>query len=225
MRRLLILLVILAFGGMQQAHARLFWQTYGSVTAHPGGCGCAWNSNQDFFVPRNCEAGRYGLFSPCKTSCTDSPACKYQHPLYPGYCTVYGPCHYCWRNHVYRCYCGCCGIHPYRCNGVCAHWCGPLRYGCGGCCGHCRHHGSRRRRCGGCYCGAAGSCPGVYPGGVPYFRPAPNVESSGVEVLGTVPVQGDELLASIDLDLDQPAPIETNQQSSEDQLPIFGKPQ
>lgn len=225
MRRLLILTAILALGGIQQTHARLFWQTYGSIDEHPGGCGCAWNSNQDYFVPRTCDAGRYGLFGPCKTSCTDSPACKYQHPLHPGYCTVYGPCHYCWRNHVYRCYCGCRGIHPYKCNGVCAHWCGPLRYGCGG---HC----CRQRRCGGCYGGLAGSCPCEYPGAIPFYQPSPNVESPGFEILGTVPVQGDELLASIGVNLEQPtstleepASSNVNTEDSEAPLPVFGLPQ
>lgn len=224
MRSKLILALILALGGFQQAQARLFWQTYGSIAEHPGGCGCAWNSNQDFFVPRHCHSGRYGLFSPCKTSCTDSPACKHQHPLHPGYCTVYGPCHYCWRNHVYRCYCGCCGIHPYRCNGVCAHWCGPLRYGCGGCCGLCRRHRCHHGHCGGCY-GGSGYCHSEYPGDYPFFQPAPNVEPAGVEVLGRLPVQGDELLASIGVNLDQPVTTEPNEASPEAPLPVFGLPQ
>lgn len=234
MRRLLVLTTILALSGISQAQGRLFWQTYGSIDEHPGGCGCAWNANQEYFVPRQCHAGRYGLFSPCKTSCTDSPACKYQHPLYPGYCTTLGPCHYCWRNHVYRCYCGCCGLHPYKCNGVTAHWCGPLRYGCGGCCGHCLHHHGRRGHCGhgGCRHGNCGGCqhcggyPCEYPATWAYQQPAPNLEPAGMQVLGTVPVQGDELLASMGVNLDQPpTPADFNQSTEGVVLPLLGIPQ
>jgi hypothetical protein len=86
------------------AHARLFWQTYGATVAADG---CAWNLNQDYFVPRHCDSGRYGLFSACKTARTISPACKNLHPIYCGYCTPYGSCHYKWRDHVYKTFCGC----------------------------------------------------------------------------------------------------------------------
>jgi hypothetical protein len=78
------------------------------VTAD-GGCGgdCAWNINQDYFVPRYCDSGRYGLFSACKHSHTRSAACKNLHPIYSGYCTPYSSCRYKWRDHVYKTYCGC----------------------------------------------------------------------------------------------------------------------
>ena len=93
------------------AEGRLFYQTYGATVAAPGGC-CAWNVNQDYFVPRYCESGRYGLLSSCKTSHTTSAACRRDHPIYHGYCSPYGSCHYCWRNHVYKAHCGCtaCGL-------------------------------------------------------------------------------------------------------------------
>jgi hypothetical protein len=106
------------------ADARLFWQTYGATVATDAGC--AWNLNQDYFVPRYCDSGRYGLFSACKTAHTRSAACKNLHPVYCGYCTPYGSCRYKWRDHVYKTYCGCtplrheygpwhlekCGKHP-----------------------------------------------------------------------------------------------------------------
>ena len=227
MRRLLILALLLALSSASQAEARLFWQTYGSITAHPGGAGCAWNSNQDYFVPRQCHSGRYGLFSPCKQSCTDSPACKYQHPLYPGYCTTYGPFHYCRRNHVYHCYCGCCGLHPYKCNGVKAHWCCPLRYGCGaGCC--CKRH---RHYCGGgcglAYCSGAclssGPCQSMVQW--PYSPMAPNVEPAGMQILGGLPIQGDELLASMGVNLEQSLQeIPDSPPAAETTLPLLGAP-
>ena len=88
------------------AQGRLFWQTYGATVAAPGG-GCAWNMNQDYFVPRHCDTGRYGLFSECKSAHTLSPACKSLHPIYAGYCTPYGSWHYKRRDHVYSKYCGC----------------------------------------------------------------------------------------------------------------------
>jgi hypothetical protein len=87
------------------ADARLFWQTYGATVAVDGGC--AWNLNQDYFVPRYCDSGRYGLFSACKTSHARSAACKNLHPIYRGYCTPYSSCRYKWRDHVYQTYCGC----------------------------------------------------------------------------------------------------------------------
>ena len=104
MRRctLSIILLGLVAGG---AEARLFWQTYGAtVTAHDG---CAWNIDQDYFVPRTCDAGRYALLSPCKCDHGTSPACRRLHPVYTGYCTPYGACHYSWRDCVYRSHCGC----------------------------------------------------------------------------------------------------------------------
>jgi hypothetical protein len=127
MLRSLILPVVLALvAACGRAEARLFWQTYGATAATADGCGCAWNVNQDYFVPRHCHTGRYGLFSACKSAHTISPACKNLHPVYAGYCTPYGSCRYKWRDHVYRTYCGCgplknhlaawhlrpCGKHP-----------------------------------------------------------------------------------------------------------------
>jgi hypothetical protein len=127
MLRSLILPVVLAWvAACERADARLFWQTYGATVATSDGCGCAWNVNQDYFVPRHCHTGRYGLFSACKSAHTTSPACKNLHPVYAGYCTPYGPCRYKWRDHVYKTYCGCgplknhlaawhlrpCGKHP-----------------------------------------------------------------------------------------------------------------
>ena len=151
MRPLVLLTLIAALLGANTAQARLFWQTYGSVVpADDCGSSCTWNWNQDYFVPRHCSSCRYGLFSPCKTSCTTSPACKWRHPLYPGYCGIYGPCHYGRRDHV--CHCGC----------------GPARHG-------------------------------GYP---PVLRPGdmlPNVERSKFQVLGSLPIPGDELLASLDM--------------------------
>ncbi|HEX6962874.1 MAG TPA: hypothetical protein VF175_13475 [Lacipirellula sp.] len=87
------------------AHARLFWQTYGATVSTADGC--HWNINQDYFVPRHCHSGRYGLFSACKQDHGISAACKNLHPLYHGYCTPYGACRYRWRDHVYKTYCGC----------------------------------------------------------------------------------------------------------------------
>ena len=109
MRTLLLLAVLHTLLTPGSVDARLFWQTYGATVAADGGCGagCAWNVNQDYFVPRHCDSGRYGLFSPCKTAHTRSAACKHLHPIYRGYCTPYGSCHYKWRDHVYKTYCGC----------------------------------------------------------------------------------------------------------------------
>ncbi|RIK73296.1 MAG: hypothetical protein DCC67_18045 [Planctomycetota bacterium] len=83
----------------------MFWQTYGATVATPQGCD--WNINQDYFVPRHCDSGRYDLLSACKTLHTRSAACKNLHPLYSGYCTPYGACRYRWRDHVYKVHCGC----------------------------------------------------------------------------------------------------------------------
>ena len=85
--------------------ARLFWQTYGAVV--PSGGACAWNLNQDYFVPRHCSSGAYDLFSPCKTDHGSSAACRNLHFLYAGYCTPYGACRYDWRDCVYKSFCGC----------------------------------------------------------------------------------------------------------------------
>ena len=184
MRTLLLLTATFTVSLVPVAEARLFWQTFGSVTPAGDGTECTWNSNQDYFVPRHGHSCRYGLFSPCKTSCTSSPAAKLCHPLYPGYCTVYGPCRYCWRNHVYRCYCGCCPLRPYKCGFFRPYRC-PCCYGC-------------RRGCG------PTMMADCYVGGAPLYPHqgwTTNMEGVGLHVLGGLPIQGDELLASVNLDL------------------------
>ncbi len=167
MRPLVLLTLIAALLGANTAQARLFWQTYGSVVpADDCGSSCTWNWNQDYFVPRHCSSCRYGLFSPCKTSRTTSPACKWRHPFYPGYCGIYGPCHYGRRDHVYDCHCGC----------------GPVRYGC--------------------------YLPVLRPDGM-----LPNVERSKFQVLGSLPIPGDELLASLDMGTASDADADANEEA------------
>lgn len=102
------------------AEGRLFYQTYGAAVAAPGGS-CAWNVNQDYFVPRHCDSGRYGLFSSCKTSHTSSAACRRGHPIYHGYCSPFGACHYLWRNHVYKAHCSACGLATCSACGLATH--------------------------------------------------------------------------------------------------------
>jgi hypothetical protein len=134
------------------AHARLFWQTYGATVPGPDGCGCAWNLDSDYFVPRTCDSCRYDLFSACKTSHSISPACKYLHPVYGGYCTIYGPAHYKWRDCLYKERCGC---TPLKCTygkwhlEKCRKHCGALKHEA---CGWCAREG-----CGGCGNGACTS--------------------------------------------------------------------
>ena len=180
MRPPLLLTLIAALLAANTVQARLFWQTYGSVvSADDCGSSCTGNWNQDYFVPRHCWSCRYGLLSPCKTSCTTSPAirmspaCNWRHPLYPGYCGIYGRCHYHRRDHVYHCHCGCGPVRPDY---------GPWRKCC-----HSR---------GGCHPGWGGSAylPVLRPGGM-----LPNVEHSKFQVLGSLPIPGDELLASLDM--------------------------
>jgi len=163
------------------AHGRLFWQTYGATVAAPGDrAGCAWNLNQDYFVPRHCSTGRYDLFSPCKKSHTLSPACKNLHPIYAGYCTPYGSWHYKRRDHVYKTYCGC---TPW--SDVYGPWhlqkcCKPL---------HWKHLGGGRQ--GGC-CSTSidgeGSYVSVYESMQPLMLPDSlcNVEPMGGELLGSI---------------------------------------
>jgi hypothetical protein len=163
------------------ASARLFWHTYGATVATADGCGCAWNINQDYFVPRHCDTGRYDLFSACKTSHTRSPACKFLHPVYCGYCTPYGPCRYRWRDHVYKVHCGCTPLrHEY----------GPWHFK------KCGKH-SLVLRNGGCPCGGVGACGpalahGLEPldGAVMEFAadgaPLCNVEAFGGVLLGDI---------------------------------------
>lgn len=177
MRPLVLITLVAALLGASQAEARLFLQTYGSVMpADPCGSCCTWNWNQDYFVPRYCNSCRYGLFSPCKTSCTTSPACHYCHALMPGYCSIYGSWHYCWRNHVYGHQCGCCPVETY---------CGPYRQGCG------PGLGCHKRAC----CAGNSVPPELFE----YGEPLANVEPSRFEILGNIPVQGDELLASLSM--------------------------
>ncbi len=185
MRLLALLALCVSLMSATTAEARLFWQTFGSTI--PGGipdgkdcgAGCSWNWNQDFFVPRHPTSCRYGLFSPCKTGRSTSPAAKWSHPFYPGYCSNYGPCHYRRRNHVYGIRCGCSPVQVYR---------GPWRTGCGN------------------ECGVPLRTPGFSEAG--FFAHAaptavvgylPNVESSGLVILGSISVEGDGLLANIDL--------------------------
>jgi len=194
---LLITLAALLLGS-SSAEARHFRQTYGSIVP-AGACGegCTRNANQDFFVPRHCDSCRYGLFSPCKKSCTVSPACWWSHPLYPGYCNVLGPYYYHRRDHVYRCHCGC---DPVKSKYGPFHKCCAWRLGHP--CWHgCHHrHGCRQQHgcqsgCG-CYAGY-----GMYP---LVLRPGialPNVEAPDFEILGSLPAPGDELLASFDVDV------------------------
>jgi len=172
MRQLALLALCVSLMSATTAEARLFWQTFGSTI--PGeissgeGCGAggSWNWNQDYFVPRHGSSCRYGLFSPCKTSRSTSPACRWSHPFYSGYCSIYGPCHYRRRNHVYDTRCG---SSPVEING-------PWRRGCG------NEYGVPLR------------APGYPEAG--YLA---NVESSEMTILGSISVEGDGLLANLDL--------------------------
>lgn len=179
MRNLTFLAMLTTLLVASTAEARLFRQTYGATVPAPGGEGCVWNLNQDYFVPRHCDTGRYDLFSACKTGHTRSAACRNLHPIHAGYCTPYGACHYRWRDHVYKKFCGC---TPHRC------FRGPWRLE--QCEGQCRasHEG-----CGpsGSSCGyemtEAWATPGVI--GVeesPYLGELPNVEPFGGERLGMI---------------------------------------
>lgn len=153
------------------AEARLFWQTYGSTIPAADGSGCTWNWNQDYFVPRYPSSGRYGMYSPCKTSCSNSAACRYCHPFYPGYCNIYGPCHYRRRNHVYAAYCGCTPLQT--CSNKCCDTANTMS-----CC--------TASGCSEGYC----STPEA---------PLYNVEGSQFVMLGSIPVEGGDLLSRTDL--------------------------
>jgi hypothetical protein len=217
-----ILSLLLLCGLVGQADARLFWQTYGSTVATPEGC--EWNTNSDYFVPRHCDTCRYGLYSPCKKSCATSPACRRESATHPGYCSPYGCAHYCWRNHLYSCKCGCCPA-PYH---------GPLRPACGCLCQRCWHGGvcvngvCANNSCHGGSC-SHGSCQGggcqggMCSGGMCYSDgPAeriamnndcmndlsqshsecgylPNVEPAEFQILGSISLSGDPLLSSLQL--------------------------
>ncbi len=210
MRLPVLLTLIATLWGANPAQARLFWQTYGSIVPADGcGDGCTRNANQDYFVPRHCDSCRYGLFSPCKTSCTNSPACWWCHPLYPGYCGAYGPCHYHRRDHVHGCHCGCDPVRsdygPWR---KCRHG----RHGCGTGCGGCATYGY--------------SPLVLRPTGM-----LPNVEPAEFQVLGSLPVPGDELLASFDTtaardadDFATPEVLQPRVSPAEPSLPSLGRP-
>ncbi len=163
----LVLAISLALASTVEA--RLFWQTFGSTVPTADGCGCAWNVNQDYFVPRYPSSGRYGLYSPCKSSRSTSPASPYCHSIYPGYSSIYGPCHYHRRNHVYGAYCGCSPIL------ACGNCCGALATGC---------------------LAASGSFGVVC---AESEAPLYNVEPAHVDILGSIPVEGSGLLTQSDL--------------------------
>lgn len=197
--RILLALTILTLLA-SQAQARLFRQTFGATVPTADG-GCVWNQNQDFFVPRHCDSGRYGLFSACKHGHTTSPACRFAHPIYKSacgkaYCTTYGACRYRWRDHVYKSHCGCTPLACYH---------GPWRNSYAGCCmpplhrwhAH-KHGGCCHKGCGNGFCslGTLGGCsvpevpssvpaPGLLPA---HKSPSylPNVEPFEVASLGSV---------------------------------------
>jgi len=160
------------------AEARLFRQTYGAIVPTGDSTGCQWNVNQDYFVPRHQCTCRYGLFSPCKLSCSRSAACRSCHPLYPGYCHIYTPCRYLWRDHVYRAHCGCKPIRAYH---------GPWRAGSGPSC-------------------ASGGYQGYaqYPLYENAIRELPQYGPVGLEVLGTIPNEQAALLGSVDFGSAEP---------------------
>ena len=166
MRLLACLGLMITLSMATTAEARLFWQTYGSTVTTADGCGCAWNQNQDYFVPRHGSSCRYGLNSPCKSSRSTSPACRWSHPIHSGYCGIYGPCHYRRRNRVYAAHCGCTPLQPY-----------------GGCCSG----------------GMSGSCgAGAYAFYGEPMALLPNVEPSQMDILGSIPLEGSELLTRTD---------------------------
>jgi len=177
MRSILLLAMLTASLPASTAHGRLFWQTYGATIAAEGGC--VWNINQDYFVPRRCDTGRYDLFSACKSVHSISAACKRLHPIYEGFCTPYGPCRYHWRDHVYKTHCGC---TPLR------HVYGPWRLD------ECRKHSLVLRHG---PAGRAGGLCGAHEGLAPSDFAAPglihyepkwlcNVEPFGGETLGSI---------------------------------------
>ncbi len=163
MRRFALLALATTFAAPTAAHARLFWQTYGSTVPAPGGC--AWNLNSDYFVPRTCNVGRYDLFSPCKSSHSLSPACRNLHPVYGGYCTPYGSWHYLRRDHISKKHCGCT----------------PLRHEYGS-----WHLDKCRKHCHVLRPAAQPACGESYACEVCGLDAIPNVEPLGGETLGTV---------------------------------------
>lgn len=184
MRSPALLSLLIVCGWATHAEGRLFWQTYGSVV--PTAEGCAWNTNSDYFVPRHCDTCRYGLFSPCKSACTTSPACRRCHALYQGYCSPYGCCHYCRRNQVYARKCGCCPVA----------YCGPYRPCC-------RPHLCQRSCCPTCPCSGGmclnGMCPADGCVNGEDCQCLANVESTEFQILGSISLSGDPLLTSLQL--------------------------
>jgi hypothetical protein len=210
--------LILLCGWAARADARLFWQTYGSTVPTADG-GCTWNANSDYFVPRHCDTCRYGLYSPCKSSCTTSPACRRCHPHHTGYCSPYGCLHYCWRNHVYAHKCGCSPVSYH----------GPYREGCGPCL-------CERGSCSDGMCPAGGMC-GIHDDqACSDCMYLPNVESGGLQILGAISLSGDPLLTSLQLGVPAagmpllpgqalPAAIPTTiPQAMPEPLPMLGQP-
>ena len=59
----------------------------------------------------------------------------------------------------------------------------------------------------------------------PYHQGAPNVEPPGMEILGGLPIQGDELLASMGVNLEEGFQEEAEAPESEQKLPVLGVPQ
>jgi len=168
MRLLPWFILAISLTASTEAQARLFWQTYGATVPAAEGA-CNWNVNQDYFVPRHPASCRYELYSPCKSSRYRSPACKSCHPIYSGYCNIYGPCHYRHRNHVYQAYCGC----------------SPVPIGCGT---GCQRGGTSS---------VATSC-GWESSDYEPAAPLHPVEPSHLEVLGSIPVEGGQLLSGAD---------------------------
>jgi hypothetical protein len=187
-----LLLAALAFTAAAPVQARLFWQSYGATAAMPDG-GCAWNMGTDYFVPRTCDSCRYDLFSACKSHHSISPACRNLHPIYCGYCTPYGACHYKFRDHLYKKRCGCtplaCTYGPWeleKCRKHCRRTpdvtsCGSCSSGCGGC-GMTPLVG-----CADATCVGGAVCDGAFaPRASSEFAYLPNVEPLGGAIIGTV---------------------------------------
>jgi hypothetical protein len=192
MRRILLLTLVLASlasSAAAPARARLFWQTYGATVATADG-GCAWNMGTDYFVPRTCDSCRYDLFSACKSHHSISPACRNLHPVYCGYCTPYGACHYKFRDHLYKKRCGCtplaCTYGPWeleKCHKHCRRT--PDVTSCGSCSGGCGM--TPLAGCADATCVGGAVCDGAFASGSPSdFAYLPNVEPLGVVIIGTV---------------------------------------
>lgn len=181
MRSPALVLLMLIAAWAPPAEARLFWQTYGSMV--PTAEGCQWNTNSDYFVPRYCDSGRYGLFSPAKRACTTSPACRRCHALYPGYCSPYGCFHYCRLNHIYARKCGCSPV-AYR---------GPYRPGYGP---HLCESRWCRTSCHDGMCLVPPVGESMCAADCLYL---PNVESAEFQILGSISLSGDPLLSSLQL--------------------------